>query len=286
LDAGFRADSNLLARRFAQADFHEFDPLGLAPESKTMIVGSLLAQVPRLNSDHQLRDPIAHGMIGWLPLCVLASGESFRHRIMAQNISLAQPSYPPPLASHPQRLTPRQWLLLVLIFAYGIGLRGWHLDKSPLITDEAETSINSLTILQHGVPRDQYLGLPIFENTLGKPWADNHEYEFRDTSYSEQGLAIYHGWLPPYAVAASLALHGIEPDTDQSRLSPRYSEEAIRQRIRVARTPAVLLQRSFWSRCSSRAGSYLGMMPGGRHSLRQLLARVRLLWLGRPAITP
>jgi hypothetical protein len=112
---------------------------------------------------------------------------------MAQNISLAQPSYPPPLALHPQRLTPRQWLLLVLIFAYGIGLRGWRLDKSPLMTDEAETSINSLTILQHGVPRDQYLGLPIFENTLGKPWADNHEYEVRDTSYSEQGLAIYHG---------------------------------------------------------------------------------------------
>jgi hypothetical protein len=165
---------------------------------------------------------------------------------MPQDLPFARPGSLPPLsASHPPRLSRRQWLLLVIILTYGTGLRGWHLDRSALLTDEAETSINALTILQRGVPRDEYLGLPIFENTLGKPWPESHEYEFRDTSYSDKGLAIYHGWLPLYAVAASLALHGIKPDDDPTRLAPRYSEKEMRWRIRAARTPAVLFAAVF-----------------------------------------
>ena len=56
------------------------------------------------------------------------------------------------------------------------------------------------------------MGEPIYENTLSVPWPESAEYEFRDSSYSEKGLAVYHAWLPPYAIAAALKLAGIEPD--------------------------------------------------------------------------
>lgn len=131
-------------------------------------------------------------------------------------------------------------MLLVIILAYGILLRGWRISEFPLWVDEAETSINALSILQHGVPRDHYLGLPIFENTFSEPWPDSREYAFKDTSYSDTGLAIYHGWLPLYAGAASFALHGVEPDDDPTALTPRHSEEAMRLRTRAARTPALV----------------------------------------------
>ena len=78
--------------------------------------------------------------------------------------------------------------------------------------DEAETSINALTILEHGYPTDHYMGMPIYENTLIQSWPNNEEYEFKDFSYSDRGMAIYHGWLPMYAIAFSQWLMGIQPD--------------------------------------------------------------------------
>ena len=48
--------------------------------------------------------------------------------------------------------------------------------------------MNALTILEHGVPRGEYLGLPIYENTLTEPWPGNREYEFRDSSYTAKGM--------------------------------------------------------------------------------------------------
>jgi hypothetical protein len=114
------------------------------------------------------------------------------------------------------------------------------MSSTPLWADEAETSINALTILQHGVPRDRYLGLPIFENTFSRPWPESREYQFKDTSYSDKGLAIYHGWLPLYALAASFALYGVEPDEDASALAPRHSVDEMRRRTRAARTPALI----------------------------------------------
>ena len=62
--------------------------------------------------------------------------------------------------------------------------------------DEAESALNALTIVADGVPGDHFLGLPLYENTLVRPWPDNAEYEFRDISYSDRGLAVYHSWLP------------------------------------------------------------------------------------------
>ena len=133
-----------------------------------------------------------------------------------------------------------EWVLLGAILVYGVGLRSWQIGQSPLWVDEAETSINALTILEHGVPVDHYLGLPIFENTFTKPWPESKKYEFRDTSYSDKGVAIYHGWLPLYMVAGAFWVAGIEPDTEQTDPRVRHSVEEMVRRTAIARTPAVL----------------------------------------------
>jgi len=129
---------------------------------------------------------------------------------------------------------------MVLVLAVGFGLRIWKLDQPIMWCDEAESSINSLTILEHGVPVEHYLGLPIFENTLTEKWPESKEYEFRDSSYSKKGLAIYHGWLPLYSVAMSFKLFGVEPDIDPTNVTPLHDEAAIRLRTMAARVPAAI----------------------------------------------
>jgi hypothetical protein len=126
-----------------------------------------------------------------------------------------------------------------------MALRVVHLSHPPLSLDEAESAINALTILQHGYPSDHYLGLPLYENTLTRTWPQSAEYEFRDTSYSDKGVAIYHGWLPLYAMAASFAVAGIEPDvaTDPPRVQREVDE--FRLRTIAARAPSVVFAAGF-----------------------------------------
>jgi hypothetical protein len=132
------------------------------------------------------------------------------------------------------------WTLVGLLIALGVVLRLRYLDEGSLFIDEGESCINALTILEHGYPADTYLGQPIFENTLTDPWPEHPEYEFRDTSYSSKGMAIYHGWLPLYAIAASFRLHGIGPDRAEPELRVRHDDESIRARIHAARLPSVV----------------------------------------------
>jgi 4-amino-4-deoxy-L-arabinose transferase-like glycosyltransferase len=129
--------------------------------------------------------------------------------------------------------------LLVLVLLYGTALRSFRLGVAPLWTDEAETAINALTILTDGVPTDRYLGQPIYENTFTQPWPGHPEYEFKDSSYSSRGLAIYHGWLPLYTTAFSFWLYGIEPDRAPPATPVRRSLQDLYDRTIAARTPAV-----------------------------------------------
>ena len=123
---------------------------------------------------------------------------------------------------------------------YGTMLRGCRVGEAPLWTDEAETAINALTILAEGVPAHQYLGQPIYENTLTEPWPEHPEYQFKDSSYSSRGLAIYHGWLPLYATALSFWLHGIEADpVPPSPPVPRTLVD-LQRRTTAARAPGVV----------------------------------------------
>src|SRR5438093_5779535 len=98
------------------------------------------------------------------------------------------------LRLHPQEfgalLVRRRNFFIVLLVAAGILLRSWNLGSPVLFHDEAESAINALTILEHGAPTDRYLDPPVYENTLTQPWPDSVEYEFKDTSYSNRGLAM------------------------------------------------------------------------------------------------
>jgi hypothetical protein len=138
--------------------------------------------------------------------------------------------------------------LVAIVIAAGVTIRVRQLDVTPFWVDEAESSINALTILDHGYPTDHYLGIPIFENTLVQPWPGNPEYEFKDLSYSDRGIAIYHGWVPLYSMAASFALNGIQPDQITDRPPARDLNE-MKRRTRAARMPAVVFGALFLAVC-------------------------------------
>ena len=133
----------------------------------------------------------------------------------------------------------------ILILVAGVSIRMLDLDSGPFMVDEAESSINALTILQHGYPTDSYLGIPIYENTHVWFWPENPEYEFRDVSYSENHFAVYHGWLPLYAIAASFALHGVRPDQDDGTRVTKHNLAEQKRRTRAARLPAVVFAAMF-----------------------------------------
>ncbi len=132
-----------------------------------------------------------------------------------------------------------EYPVFVLVLAAALYLRAANLGEVPAWVDEAESAINALTILDHGYPVDHYLGLPIFENTLVRPWPESAEYEFKDISYSRKGIAIYHGWVPLYSIAASFWLTGINSDQIDPELRVRHSFEEMRRRTVAARAPAV-----------------------------------------------
>jgi hypothetical protein len=135
---------------------------------------------------------------------------------------------------------------LCFLVCLGLGLRGTHLGDPPLWVDEAESAINALTIVADGLPRDRYLGLPLFENTLVRPWPDNAEYEFRDLSYSDEGLAIYHGWLPLYAIAAAFRLAGVTPEMARHGTPPGHSSiDELAHWTAVPRWPSLIFSAVF-----------------------------------------
>jgi hypothetical protein len=131
------------------------------------------------------------------------------------------------------------WVLLAVVLIGGLLLRLDRLGEMPLWADEAESAINALTVLRDGVPTRDYLGIPTFENTLIERSPQSPEYEFTDISYSPDGLAIYHGWLPLYAIAASFRLFGITPDPPGGPLVARHDSDARWERTVAARLPSV-----------------------------------------------
>lgn len=134
---------------------------------------------------------------------------------------------------------------VLVVLAAGLWVRCVNLGTRTLWVDEAESAINALTILEHGVPVNHYLDLPIYENTLIQSWPENDEYEFRDISYSDRGLMIYHGWFPIYSIAASFALFGVKHDEPMDTLSVRHTDEEMSQRTYIPRLPSVLFSMVF-----------------------------------------
>lgn len=134
---------------------------------------------------------------------------------------------------------------MLALLATGLGLRAIDIADRPLAVDEAESAINALSILEHGYPTDAYMGRPIYENTLTVPWPESSEYEFRDSSYTARGFAVYHGWLPLYAIAAGLKLAGIEPDPSTEELRARHSAKELGRRMLAPRLPSLAFSALF-----------------------------------------
>jgi hypothetical protein len=131
-------------------------------------------------------------------------------------------------------------LTAALIIAFGIALRACNLGFPPFWVDEAESSINALTILDKGYPADEYLGLPMYENTFVREWEGHPEYAFDDISYSDSGFAVYHSWLPLYSMALSMRLFGIEPDSPTTPPNVQHGQEDWRLRTLAPRVPSVV----------------------------------------------
>ena len=131
--------------------------------------------------------------------------------------------------------------LLCALVLVAIALRGYRLGSTPMWVDEAESSLNALTIVADGVPGDHFLDLPLFENVMVRPWPESAEYEFRDISYSDRGLAVYHSWLPLYSIAAAFRLAGVTPDAARRGTPVRDASAAeLHYWSAVPRLPAVV----------------------------------------------
>jgi hypothetical protein len=167
--------------------------------------------------------------------------------------------------------------ILAALVLTGVGLRAIYLPAPALWVDEAESAINGMSILKYGVPVGEYLDIPVFENTLVRHNATDPEYAFDDASYNRDGLAIYHGWLPLYAIALSQRLFGIEPGRTQLAEPPSLAEA--RLRTLAARLPAVVFSAAFLVMIFLLARSSFGEVT----AWTTLVAAVfswSLIWLG------
>jgi hypothetical protein len=137
------------------------------------------------------------------------------------------------------------WCAAIVVVLLATVLRAAYLDIEPLWVDEAESSLNALTILDRGYPGADIGGMPIYENMLVREWPGHPEYEFRDISYSDRGLAVYHAWLPLYAVAASLHLSGIRPPPAHRDWRVDVDVARFRAQTIAARLPSLLFGVAF-----------------------------------------
>jgi hypothetical protein len=129
--------------------------------------------------------------------------------------------------------------LLVACLLAAVALRVSLVRNEPLGLDEAESSINALTILERGYPADHYLGLPVYENVLLTTSPDSQEYEFRNSS--NRGMTTDKGWLPLYSIAAAFAFAGIQPDVDDGRPpAVRHTVQDQTRRTIVPRLPSIV----------------------------------------------
>lgn len=153
-----------------------------------------------------------------------------------------------PRLSSPARPSPLSSTIVALLVLLAVALRGYDLGVPLFWVDEAESALNALSILADGVPSDTYLGEPLFENTLVRPWPEHPEFEFRDVSYSDRGLAVYHSWIPLYAIAAAFRLAGVTP-ADARRGPPLRGRDVSAREIAwwtaVPRLPSLVFSALF-----------------------------------------
>jgi hypothetical protein len=131
-------------------------------------------------------------------------------------------------------------MLLLVCLVAAAALRLSFAINEPLSVDEAVSSLNALSIIEHGYPADSYLGMPIYENVLLTTSPDSQEYEFRNSGHSGSGTAINQGWLPLYSIAAAFVVARIQPDVTDGRVPvARHTTLDLRRRTIVPRMPSI-----------------------------------------------
>ncbi len=184
------------------------------------------------------------------------------------------------------RATPREPRLaaaagLLALVGLAIALRAVHLGWPPLWADEAESTLNALSILATGLPHDSYLGQPIYENLLVRPWPGSAEYAYRDLSYSARGVTVYHGWLPLYATALALRAAGVT--AERARRGPPVADAGLAEMVRWTVVPR--LAALAFSALLVLAAFALGRRTGGAGSgwamALACAAGGLFVWLGR-----
>ncbi len=176
-----------------------------------------------------------------------------------------------------------QTAALGLLVVLAVLLRAYNLGWPPLWTDEAESAINALTIVADGLPGDHFLGQPLYENTLVAPWPGNAEYEFRDVNYSDKGLAVYHGWLPLYAIAGAFRLAGVTPEHARSSTPLRDASPAeIRHWTAIPRWPSLVFSAVFVVAAYGLGRAIHGASSGLLLALAAATSDL-LVWFGRQA---
>ncbi len=101
----------------------------------------------------------------------------------------------------------RTIIALTLIAAVGFALRATSNSGQLLWQDEAETTINSLQVIDHGYPSDTFKGKPLYENASYVP-SDDPKYAFQSTNYVGSKFERNKGWLTYYYQAFFLKLFG------------------------------------------------------------------------------
>ncbi|MDP2685167.1 MAG: glycosyltransferase family 39 protein [bacterium] len=97
--------------------------------------------------------------------------------------------------------------LLTIFIIIGTILRINVFRDAILWSDEAETTINSMQVLEVGYPNDTYKGKPLYENESHIP-SNDPKYAFESTNYYGSKFEKNKGWLTFYYQAAFIKIFG------------------------------------------------------------------------------
>ena len=101
----------------------------------------------------------------------------------------------------------RDILIVCCIVAVGLAVRLATSWDRTLWQDEAETTINSLQIIDHGYPSDTFKGKPLYES---KSYirSNDQKYQYASTNYHGSHYERNKGWLTYYYQALFLKMFG------------------------------------------------------------------------------
>ena len=109
-------------------------------------------------------------------------GSEFRYTLLHSATKGQRPVVALTAADTRARARTLRHVAIGVLLVGALALRVGSVLAGPFWADEAETGINAFSILQTGLPRSEYLGIPVYENMVVREWPSQPEYEFKDIS--------------------------------------------------------------------------------------------------------